>query len=235
MSAETYDLAAGLPVIKRRIEEAMRRVSRPFIAGIAGSSGSGKTTLAEKNKDCFLGSIILNMDDYFKGREFMKSIGSDNFDDPVVTDLDLLSDHLRLLKSGLPIHRPVYSFKTGLRNGYVRFEPADLIILEGLFTLREPVINEVDFKIFVEASVRGSLIRRLIRDTSGRTNATEQGVLRRYVETVYPMYKLHIEPTKSVADIVIINEYNQDIEPKLSKRQEIQINSCLEKLFGKGI
>lgn len=233
---KTYELEEGLPAIKCKIEMMRKmKVFGPLVVGVAGGSGSGKTTkVAKEIHDRFLvKSVILSMDDYFKGIPFMESIDSRNFDDPLVIDLELLRDHLKMLKMGLFIEKPVYSFQTGTRQGYVRFEPADLIILEGLFTLCEPIINEVDLKVFVDISVHGSLLRRLLRDV-GRTGQTEQDIFKQYTETVYPMYKLHIEPTKALADIVIVNQYVPEIEAELCKSQEIQIKASLRKEFLSG-
>ena len=180
--SETYELKKGLAAIKQKIKEMKKKTKKPLVVGIAGGSGSGKTTkVAQKIHKMFPGSKILGMDDYFKGKQFMKSIGSDNWDEPRVLDLDLLREHLKLLKDGLPIQKPVYSFRVGERNGYVPFEPADLIILEGLFILGQPIFDELDLKIFVEISVHGSLLRRLLRDV-GRTGQTEQDIFEQFEE-----------------------------------------------------
>lgn len=225
---EVYGLKAGLSAVRRRIETMKGGYLRPLIIGVAGGSGSGKTTkVAEKIQNDFPGSVILHMDDYFWGREFMESIGSNNFDDPIAVDLYTLKRDLELLKTGLSIDKPIYSFKTGTRQGYEKFDSADLIIVEGLFALCSPLVQEIDFKIFVDVSTHGSLLRRLIRDV-GRTGQPEQRILKQYVETVFPMYKHHIEPTRSLADIVIANQYQPKIEAKSCPSQEVQIKAFLD-------
>ncbi|MBI2449953.1 MAG: class IV adenylate cyclase [Candidatus Nealsonbacteria bacterium] len=226
--SKTYELNKGLPVIQRRIKRMIKK-TKPLIIGVAGGSGSGKTTRVAKSlHDCFPGSVILSMDDYFKGRHFMESIGSDNWDEPRALDLDLLKWHLELLKCGLSIQKSIYSFETGTREGYEEFQSADLIILEGLFALHDTIVSRVDCKIFVDISVHGSLLRRLLRDV-GRTGQTERDIFRQYVETVYPMYKLHVEPTKSRADVIIVNQYVPEIEAESCQSQEIQIKVFLRR------
>lgn len=231
MSQEVYELDRGLERIRIKIEEMQRTITRPLIMGIAGGSGSGKTTkVAGRIQDLFPGSRILSMDDYFRGRRFMESIGSNNWDEPRSLDLELLRDQLKDLKKGLVIQKPIYSFRTAEREGYEEFESPGLIILEGLFILNEIIINEVDLRIFVEMSVQGSLLRRLLRDV-GRTGQSEQDIFKQYVETVYPMYKLHIEPTKARADIVIINQYILEIGDESCESREIQIKAFLKQMI----
>lgn len=225
-----YELDRGLEVIKFQIQEKKRKISRPLIIGIAGGSGSGKTAkVAKKIQEMFPDcSKILSMDDYFRGIAFMRSIGSNNFDEPQVVELDLLAEHLRALKQNLAIKKPVYSFKTGERESYEEFCPSDIIILDGLFALYDGIVNEVDLRVFIEIAVHGSLIRRILRDV-GRTGQKEEDIFKQYAETVYPAYKTHIEPTKSCADIVIANQYSPEIETQYCKNREIQIKAPLSK------
>lgn len=223
MSQETHELDGGLESIKIRIEEMERNISRPIVVGIAGGSGSGKTSRAAKRiQAMFPGSKILGMDDYFFGRQFMESINSDNWDEPRAQDLELIKEHLGLLKQGLAILKPTYSFKSGEREGWEEFKPSGIIILEGLHALCDSLADEADLKVFVEISIHGGLIRRLLRDV-GRTGQRESDIFKQYVETVYPMYKLYVEPTKSRADIVIVNQYVPRIEARNCESREIQI------------
>lgn len=228
MTQEIYELSKGLERIKIKITEMQKTTKRPLVVGITGCSGSGKTTkVARKIENLFPSSKILGIDDYFRGRKFMESIGSNNWDEPRVVELSLVKKHLQDLKKSLPIQKPIYSFKRAEREGYEKFEPADLIILEGLFALHNTVIDEIDLKVFVEISIHGSLLRRLLRDV-GRTGQSGQDIFRQYIETVYPMYKLHIEPTKSQADIIIINQYIPEIEAEACESREIQIKVALK-------
>ena len=217
------EMDTGPEMVAAKIRAMKKGMSRPLIVGVAGGSGSGKTSkVAKRIQDLFPGSKILSMDDYFCGQRFMDRVGSNNWDEPQSVELELLGEHLRCLKQGRACRKPIYSFKSGERAGYEKFEPAHLIILEGLFVLYETVVQEIDLKVFVEISVHGSLLRRILRDV-GRTGQTEQDIFRQYVETVYPMYKLHIEPTKAQADLVIMNKYLPEAEAENCKARELHI------------
>jgi len=228
MSQEVYELSRGLDRIKIKIEELKRKICRPLIVGIAGGSGSGKTTkVARRIQNMFPESQVLSMDDYFQGWQFMQRINSNNWDEPRAIDLKLLVEHLKNLKQGLTVQKPIYSFRSAEREGYEGFDSSCIVILEGLYALHETVVDEVDLRVFVEISIHGSLLRRLIRDV-GRTGQSGEDIFRQYVETVYPMYKLHIKPTKSRADIIIINQYLPQIETESCETREIQIKVALK-------
>jgi len=229
MPQEIYELGKGLARIKIKIDEMKRDAILPLVIGVAGGSGSGKTTkVAKQIKKIFPESKILSMDDYFRGKKFMDSIDSKNWDDPAAIDFDLLCEHLIHLRQGLVIQKPIYSFEKSEREGLEKFEPSEIIILEGLFVFNDAIEKFVNLKIFVETSVHGSLLRRILRDV-GRTGQTEKDIFSQYVNTVYPMHKLYVEPTKTKADIVIINQYSPEIETDKCESREIQIKAVLKK------
>lgn len=65
----------------------------------------------------------------------------------------------------------------------------------------------MDIKIFVEADADERILRRAIRDVKERGRDLE-GVAEQYLKTVKPMHYLYVEPSKSVADIVINSGLN---------------------------
>lgn len=220
---EKYNLEKGIERIQEKIEELKEKIDRPIIIAVAGGSGSGKTSrVAEKINRLFPDSQILSLDDYYKGKKFMESISSNNWDEPQALDLDLFKKHLRKLKENKSIKKPIYPMKEGERIGHEDFKPSKIIITEGLFALNEKLIDEIDLPIFVEIGVHGRLLRRLMRDVK-RTGQTPEGILKMYAEAVHPMHELHIEPSKEKASLIIVNEYDPSKEADKSEKYEIQI------------
>ncbi len=220
---EKYNLKKGIEKIKDRIEKLTEEIERPVIVSVAGGSASGKTSkVAKRINELFPDSQILSLDDYYKGKEFMRKIGSDNWDEPRALGLDLFKQHLQELKQNKKIKKPIYSVKTGERTGYEYFSPSKILITEGLFALNQKLIDESDLSIFVEIGVHGRLLRRLMRDIK-RTGQSEEEILKMYTETVHPMHELHIEPTKDRASLIIVNEYDPTKEAERSEKYEIQI------------
>ena len=80
-------------------------MKKPVIIGIAGGSASGKTSIAQELYDCFKGRHtirIIKLDDYYKDQTHlsMDKRVLTNYDHPLAFDMDLLIEHLDLLKEG---------------------------------------------------------------------------------------------------------------------------------------
>lgn len=228
IKSEKYNLEKGIEKIKEKIEELKEEINQPIIIAIAGGSGSGKTSkVAEKINKLFSDSRIFSLDDYYKGKKFMRGIGSNNWDELQALDLDLFKKHLQQLKKNKTIRKPIFSMKKAERIGYEDFPPSKVIIIEGLFALNEKIAEIVDLPIFVEIGVHGRLLRRLMRDIK-RTSQTQEEVLRMYAEAVHPMHELYVEPTKKKASLIIVNEYDPSKEADRSEKYEIQIKLPLD-------
>lgn len=185
-------------------------MTKPFIIGIAGGTASGKTTVAQKIASTFPEGIaaLMDLDSYYKDLSHLEieDRKKQNFDHPDAFDFDLLIEHLKELRQGHKIEKPIYSFKehTRLEKKEI-IHPAQVIILEGILVLYPESIKElIDFAIYVDTDDDIRLSRRLERDVKER-GRTLEGVLNQYFETVRPMHKAFIDPSKRNADIIIPN------------------------------
>lgn len=185
--------------LKHRIQE-ISGTNEVTIVGVAGGSCSGKSFISNILAREVEG-IILAMDDYYRGIE---STQDGNFDEPHALDLQLLKRHIAALKDGKSITKPIYDFKTHARSGYETFEPATVIIVEGLFALHNVISNEIDVKIFVQADPDIRLERRIQRDTTER-GRTKEDVEEQFRDSVQPMHEKYVEPQKTNADHITVN------------------------------
>ncbi len=207
---QRMSLDDGIKHLIDRIAELESKSPSPIIVEIAGGSGSGKTTrvlakLKEKFQDR---ALLISIDDYYLGASHFKG-RKINFDHPDSVDLDLLREHLRLLKTGKRIEKPIYSFETAETIGNERVDPKRIIIIEGIFTLNEKVTREGDLRVFVDVSAHGRIIRRLIRDVKRPCFFSNPSTSMQYMTNVVePMYVAHIAPTKHNADFIIENDYD---------------------------
>lgn len=180
----------------------------PVIIGIAGGTGSGKTTVT----NVILQRVgaqhiaLLPHDAYYRdvkdlSREDRARI---NYDHPDSLETDLLVQHIRQLKRGLPVELPVYDFTTDSRTGQtVHIEPRPVILVEGILIFNEKTLRELmDVKIFVDTDADIRFIRRLQRDIKER-GRTAESVVQRYLTTVRPMHLEFVEPSKRYADVII--------------------------------
>lgn len=185
-----------------------------FIIGIGGGTGSGKTTIVKEiTKQLPEGDVaVISQDSYYNDLSHLSMAERLllNFDHPDAVDFDLLAKHLSLLKEGIAIEQPVYSFEAHNRTkNTILTLPKKVILVEGILILTAALIRSLfDIKIFVHADSDERLVRRLKRDIAERDRSLEE-VLSRYQNTLKPMHQEFIEPSASFADIIIPNnKYN---------------------------
>lgn len=184
--------------------------TKMLVIGIAGGTGSGKTTVVNNIlRDLNAESVIvISQDNYYKDHPELSfdERSKINFDHPRSIDFELLKEHVALLKSGVSIEQPVYSFITHSRKEEtILTHPQSVIIVEGILVLTDADLRELfDVKIFVHADSDERLIRRVRRDIQERGRDLDE-VLTRYQKTLKPMHQQFIEPSKNYADIIIPN------------------------------
>ncbi len=191
-------------------------MSLPLVVGIAGGTASGKTTVARKIHEAFSPSRIafIDQDSYYKDlREVpLEKRREVNFDHPDAFDTALLVAHLKALKAGGPIDKPVYDYVESIRTERaVAVAPADIILVEGILVLHEDAVRaELDMRIFVETEDDVRIIRRLTRDIKERGRDFDH-VIHQYFNSVRPMHLAFVEPSKRHADIVVPHGGNNEI------------------------
>lgn len=168
--------------------------------------------LQKKLKDAFKDDVaVLYHDNYYRDqREMtMEERKKINYDHPDAMETSLLVEHLKALKDGKAIECPTYDYTQYTRaEETVRVEPKKVILLEGILVLADAQLRELmDIKIYVEADADERILRRIIRDVKERGRDIE-GVVEQYLTTVKPMHYLYVDPTRSMADIVINSGMN---------------------------
>ncbi len=183
-----------------------------YLVGIAGGSGSGKTTFAQKVMQQ-LGQqnevVLLHQDSYYQTSPSpqLQVHGEPNFDHPDAFDWPLLKDHLQRLKRGEQVATPVYDFKASRRTAKTELVgPCKTILMEGIYTLWDADIRDLfDLKIYLSVDADIRFIRRLHRDVRERGRTLDQ-IIRQYYDTVRPMHREFLEPTKQYADLAVGEE-----------------------------
>lgn len=178
------------------------------IIGVAGGTAAGKTTIVSKLYDHYGKNtcVIIGQDAYYKDHNNLnfKQRILINYDHPNSIDIDLFHENLVSLKNGQQINKPTYDHKTHTRNtSFESISPKKLIFVEGTLVLHfKRLVNLMLKKIFIYAPEKIRFDRRVARDMSERGRSIDS-VLKQYKETVYPMHKKFVEPSKSIADINI--------------------------------
>jgi len=183
-------------------------VAKGLVIGICGGTGSGKTTITERIISVLSPEsvVVLQQDHYYKDLPHLPldERAHQNFDHPDSLDTPLLIEHLRQLREGRAIERPVYDFSRHRRgSGTVYLQPHPAMIVEGILIFESKLLRELmDIKIFVDTDADLRFIRRLGRDIRERGRSVES-VVQQYLATVRPMHMEFIEPSKRYADVII--------------------------------
>lgn len=187
---------------------------KPFVIGVAGGSGSGKSTVTRE----VLASIgpdmaaVVMQDDYYLDQSHLAPDDrfKTNYDHPDAFDWPLMMQHVQALCRGEPIDMPVYDFsKYNRSRKTITLKPAPVIVVEGLFALFDAnLCKMMSLKVFVDTASDVRFIRRLQRDMSERGRSVDS-VIKQYLDTVRPMHKQFIEPTKRHADVIFPHGANK--------------------------
>ena len=182
----------------------------PLIIGISGGTGSGKTRFTkELISRCNSNDLIyISQDSYYKDLSHLSYNDrcQVNFDSPDAIDFKELHEDLKNLLNNNDVNIPVYNYKRHKRmKDSTKLEPRPIIILEGIFSLYKSEIRElIDCKIFVDTPADIRILRRAKRDINKRDRSIES-VFSQYIETVRPMHEKFVEPTKTYADIIVMD------------------------------
>lgn len=182
-------------------------MSNVIVIGIAGGTGCGKSTMIEKIRNEFMEQItILSHDFYYKEHSSLnyEERSKLNYDHPNSFDTDLMIQHIRQLKKGESIYRPVYDFTIHNRTDEtVLVQPSKVIIVEGILIFEnKELLDLLDIKVFIDTDADVRIIRRILRDVSER-GRTLESVITQYLTTVKLMHEQFVEPSKKNADIII--------------------------------
>ncbi len=184
---------------RKRLEE----YKGSLIIGVAGDSGSGKSTFTRAISNLLGKDLVsyLTLDNYHtEDRETRKSTGHIPLD-PKINNLKLAGNHLREIRKGNAIIKPVYNHNTGKFDPPEVFEPKKIVIVEGLHTLYDELRNYIDLAIFVEPSREIKYQWKIRRDIEDRGYKEEEVI--REIRIREPYYKRYIDFQKIYGDIVI--------------------------------
>lgn len=181
-----------------------RKVSRPIILGVVGDSASGKTTLA-RGIAAIIGPervATLSTDDYHALDRAERRATDVTALDPKVNHVDILEQHLRLLREGQPVLKPVYDHATGTRKPPEYLEPKAYIIVEGLLGYYTRAMRDCyDVKVYLEPDERLRTKWKLQRDCAER-GYTPDEVMRSLERRQYDSVNT-IQPQRTFADMVV--------------------------------
>lgn len=178
------------------------------IIGLAGGSGSGKTTVTHRVRERFpdRSVTVINHDSYYHDRpdRDAEERARTNYDHPKAFETGLLAEHLKRLRGGDSIEKPIYDYTEHRRTRETAtVEPADIVFVEGILVLESAALRDLmDIRLFVDVEADERFIRRLLRDT-GERGRTVGSVIAQYRGTVRPMHDRFVAPSRRHAHMII--------------------------------
>ena len=178
--------------------------SRPILLGIVGDSAAGKTTLT-KGIAQVLGEdnvTVICTDDYHRyDRQQRAEMGISALH-PDCNYLDIIQQHLGLLRTGQPILKPIYNHHTGMFDPPEYIEPRRFVIVEGLLGYSTRIARDsFDVKAYLAPpeELRGQW--KIKRDTRKRGYTEEQVMAQ--LRQREPDSEQFIRPQRQWSDIVV--------------------------------
>ena len=177
---------------------------RPIILGVVGDSAAGKTTLTRGIAQVFgeENVTVICTDDYHRyDRKQRAEIGISALH-PDCNYLDIIEQHLDLLRDGQAILKPIYNHSTGAFDPPEYIEPRKYVIVEGLlgYSTRK-MRDSYDVKTYLAPPESLRTSWKVNRDTRKRGYSDEQ-VLEQ-LRKREPDSEAFIRPQRKWADAVI--------------------------------
>ena len=198
-------------------------IPRPIIMGIVGDSAAGKTTLSRGIVQ-ILGSenvSVLCTDDYHRyNRQQRKELGITPLN-PECNYLDIMAQHLRLLRAGEPILKPHYEHKLGDFGPpqYLVLRP--FLIVEGLLGFySQEMRNAYSVRVYLNPPEELRQRWKVGRDSTHR-GYSEHEVLRE-LDIREPDSAAFIRPQRYHADIEI--SFFPDPSPQSLQNDDAHLN-----------
>ncbi|CAO2829963.1 unnamed protein product [Amaranthus hypochondriacus] len=184
----------GCYLLIKSIQELREKRKALVTVGIGGPSGSGKTSLAEKVTSV-IGCTVILMENYRKGTEDLNDLDS--------IDFDALVANLQDLMNGEDTRIPVFDFqeKRCVGSTIIRGTSSGVVIVDGTYALHAKLRSLLDIRVAVVGGVHFSLLSKVRYDIGDSCS------LDNLIDSIFPLFRKHIEPDLHHAQIRINNSF----------------------------
>ncbi|KAL0408964.1 UNVERIFIED_CONTAM: Inorganic pyrophosphatase TTM2 [Sesamum radiatum] len=184
----------GYYLLVKSVQELRSKKDGVVTVGIGGPSGSGKSSLAEKVASV-IGCTVISMENY--------RTGVDDGHDLDSIDFDLLVKNLEDLTNGRDTLSPVFDFQGRRRIGSnaIKSISSGVVIVDGTYALHAKLRSLLDIRVAVVGGVHFSLLSKVQYDIG------ESCSLDYLIDSIFPLFRKHIEPDLHHAQIRINNSF----------------------------
>ncbi|XP_052731565.1 uncharacterized protein LOC108342857 isoform X3 [Vigna angularis] len=184
----------GYYLLVKSIQELREKKDGLVTVGIGGPSGSGKTSLAEKVASV-IGCTVISMGNYRHGDDEGNDVDS--------IDFDTLIKNLEDLTKGKDTLIPKFDYQKKKRVGYKAIKSASsgVVIVDGTYALHAKLRSLLDIRVAVVGGVHFSLLSKVRYDIGDSCS------LDYLIDSIFPLFRKHIEPDLHHAQIRINNSF----------------------------
>lgn len=181
-----------------------KKVDHPILLGIVGDSAAGKTTLTSGIAQILGPDRVATIctDDYHKYSRAERAKNGISALDPKGNYIDILEQHIQMLRQGRPILKPIYNHNTGDFDAPEYIEAKEYIILEGLLGYTNRAMRSCyDVKVYLEPVEDLRMQWKIQRDTSKRGYTVKEvkaSLAKRIDDSIN-----FIQPQRMFADMVV--------------------------------
>ncbi|CAN1857791.1 Uridine-cytidine kinase C, partial [Linum perenne] len=184
----------GYYLLVKSIQELREKKGGVVIVGIGGPSGSGKSSLAEKVASV-IGCTVISMENYRNGVDDSNDVDS--------IDFDALVRNLEDLMQGKDTLIPLFDYQQKKRAGSksIKSASAGVVIVDGTYALHTRLRSLLDIRVAVVGGVHFSLLSKVRYDIGDSCS------LDYLIDSIFPLFRNHIEPDLHHAQIRINNSF----------------------------
>ncbi|XP_024019377.1 uncharacterized protein LOC21405714 isoform X2 [Morus notabilis] len=184
----------GYYLLVKSIQELREKKEGLVTVGIGGPSGSGKTSLAEKVASV-IGCVVVSMENYRNGVDEGNDLDS--------IDFETLVRNLEDLTNGKDTVIPVFDYQQKRRVGSEAIKSASsgVVIVDGTYALHAKLRSLLDIRVAVVGGVHFSLLSKVRYDIGDACS------LDYLIDSIFPLFRKHIEPDLHHAQIRINNSF----------------------------
>ncbi|HUK21241.1 MAG TPA: phosphoribulokinase [Gemmatimonadales bacterium] len=180
------------------------RAGRPIMLCLVGDSGAGKSTLTNGCVSILGEERVTDicMDDYHSYDRIGRTAKKITALDPECNHLDLMAQHVALLRRGEMIFKPVYDHTDGTFGKPEIVQPRQIVMMHGLHGLFNAELRrQWDVSVFLDPDPELRIAWKVNRDTSKR-GYTRDEVMKQLEHRRHDS-ETYVMPQREKADMVI--------------------------------
>jgi phosphoribulokinase len=180
------------------------RAGRPIMFCLVGDSGAGRSTLTNGCVAILGPDRVTNidLDDYLSLDRVGRRERQITALHPDCTHLELVRQHMGLLRDGQRIFKPVYEHSNGTFGRPEFAPPRDIVLVHGFHPLYTPALRQLwDVSVFLDPAPELRVDWKIARDTSKR-GYTQDEVLEQLERRKHDA-ETYVMPQREKADIVV--------------------------------